>query len=175
MDASNNLSVKQIILRVALFVAMLGCGVVSIFQSFNLLTTYDYGIDMAGMYQTIKWFMPPIIAIIYYALYRIYIGLMRSTLNSRMSIFGRMIDTNALRSMIDPYMIGLALYVALVNVLFMFFPLYKNMLFVLTKLIGVAVFVYLIYIRLNKNLEKIYRPVIFWGLQLPLVILVVLV
>ncbi len=173
MDASK-INYKQIIIRVALFLSMLGCGFVSIFQSFNLLITYDYGIDMAGMYQTIKWFMPPIIAVIYYFLYRIYIGLMRSTLNSRMSMFGRMINTDNLRSMIDPLMIGLAIYIALVEVLFMLFPLYKNVFFVPCKEIGVAIFAYLVYRRLNKNLEEIFRPVIFWGLQLSLVILAVL-
>lgn len=174
MDA-NNLNYKQIILRVALFLVMLGCGFVSIFQSFNLLVTYDYGIDMAGMYQTIKWFMPPIIAIIYYFLYRIYIGLLRTALNSRMSMFGRMINTDNLRAMIDPLMICLALYVAIIEVVFMLFPLYKNLLFVLCKELGAAGFSFLVYKRLNKNLEDIYKPVVFWGLQLALVILVVLV
>ena len=174
MDA-NKLDYKQIILRVALFVAMLGCGFVSVFQSFNLLITYDYGIDMAGMYQTIKWFMPPIVAIIYYFLYRVYIGLMRSALNARMSMFGRMIATDNLRAMVDPLMICLALYVALVEVIFMLFPLYKNVFFVIVKEIGVAIFAYCLYLRLNKNLDKIFRPVIFWGLQLALVVLVVLV
>ena len=171
----NKINYKVIILRVALFIAMLGCGFVSVFQSFNLLITYDYGIDVAGLYQSIKWFMPPIIAIIYYALYRVYVGLMRSALNSRMSMFGRRIDINALRNMIDPYMICLAVYVALVDVLFMLFPLYKNLLFVIVKEIGVAIFAYFTYIRLNKNLETIYRPVVYWGLQMPLVILAVLV
>lgn len=166
---------KQIILRVAVFLAMLISSAVSTFQSFNLLLTADYGIDMTSLYSTIRWFMPPIMAIFYYFLYRIYINILRTTLNSKMGVFDRAINTDAVRAIVDPYMIALTLYITLVNVLFMFFPLYENVLKTFLKVVGVGLVIYGVYERLNKNLEKIFRPVIFWGMQLPMILLVILV
>ena len=92
-----------------------------------------------------------------------------------MSLFGRVISTESLRARVDPLMALLALWVALVNVLFMFFPLYKNLLYVLLKEVGALAVSYAIYVQLNKNLEEVYRPIVYWGLQLSLVLLVVLV
>ena len=174
MDA-NKISYKMILTRLAVVLAMLACSFVSVIQSYNIIITYDYGIDMSGLYQTIKWTLPFLMTIIYYALYRIYVGLMRGTLNSRMSLFGRVISTESLRARVDPLMALLALWVALVNVLFMFFPLYKNLLYVLLKEVGALAVSYAIYVQLNKNLEEVYRPIVYWGLQLSLVLLVVLV
>ncbi len=166
---------KQIILRVAVFLAMLISSAVSTFQSFKLLLTADYGIDMASLYSTIRWFMPPIMAIFYYFLYRIYINILRTTLNSKMGVFDRAINTDAVRAIVDPYMIALTLYITFVNVLFMFFPLYENVLKTFLKVVGVGLVIYGVYERLNKNLEKIFRPVVFWGMQLPMILLVILV
>ena len=174
MDA-NKISYKMILTRLAVVLAMLACSFVSVIQSYNIIITYDYGIDMSGLYQTIKWTLPFLMTIVYYALYRIYVGLMRGTLNSRMSLFGRVISTESLRARVDPLMALLALWVALVNVLFMFFPLYKNLLYVLLKEVGALAVSYAIYVQLNKNLEEVYRPIVYWGLQLSLVLLVVLV
>jgi len=174
MDA-NKISYKMILTRLAVVLAMLACSFVSVIQSYNIIITYDYGIDMSGLYQTIKWTLPFLMTIVYYALYRIYVGLMRGTLNSRMSLFGRVISTESLRARVDPLMALLALWVALVNVLFMLFPLYKNLLYVLLKEVGALAVSYAIYVQLNKNLEEVYRPIVYWGLQLSLVLLVVLV
>ena len=174
MDA-NKIDYKMILSGLFLVLAMLASSFVSVIQSYNIIIAYDYGVDMSGMYQIIKWTLPFLMTIIYYALYRIYIGLMRGTLNSRMSLFGRVISTESLRARVDPLMAILALWIAVVNVFFMFFPLYKNLLYVFFKEIGAIAISYWIYVKLNKNLEDVYRPVVYWGLQLALVILVVLV
>ena len=171
----NKLTTKAIIERVVLFLAMLGSAVISTLQSFNLLVTVDYGIDLGGMYTFVKWITPPIMAGIYYALYYVYANLMRSTLNARMAQFDRTIPISALRELIDPAIIALSIWVALVNLLFMFFPLYKNVLLVLLKEIGAAGAIYWMYYRVQQGLDKLFRPIIFWAMQLPLIILVVLV
>ena len=171
----NKLNYKTVIIRVALFLAMLATAIVSTWQSFNLLVTMDYGVDISSMYSMVKWMTPPLIAIIYYALYRIYAGLLRSTLNARMAQFNRTITINSLRELIDPCMIVLSIWVALVNVLFMFFPLYKNILLVILKELGAAGAIFWMYQRIQRGLEKLFRPIIFWAMQMPLIILVVLV
>ncbi len=166
---------KQIVIRLALFLSMLASAIISVFQSFNLLITMDYGMDMSSLYSSVKWFMPPIMAIIYYFLYRIYVTMIRNMLNPKMGTFNRAIDIDSLRNIVDPWIIILALYVSILNVIFMFFPLYENVLFTPLKMIGTAGVIFGMYKRLTRTLEKVLRPVVFWGMQLPLILLVILV
>ncbi len=172
---ANKVDYKGIIIRVFLFIAMLFCGYVSMLSAYNLLASYDFGMDVSSMYSAMRWVMPLVSATLYYFLYRMYVGLLRTTLNSRMGVFSKLIDVLSLREIVDPRMAILALYVGLVNLLFLFYPVYRNILPTLLKEIGVGLFAYLTFKRLGKNLDKVYNPIMFWGMQLPLVILVVLV
>lgn len=172
---ANKVDVKGIILRVVLFIAMIFCGYVSMLSSYNLLASYDFGMDMSEFYPSMRWFMPIVSALLYYVLYRVYVGLLRTTLNARMAVFSKLIDIVSLREIVDPRMAALAIYTGLVNLLFLFFPVYRNIIPTILKEVGVALFAYLTYKRLGKNLDKVYYPIMFWGMQLPLIILVVLV
>ena len=172
---ANKINYKLIITNIALLIAMLFSGVVSMLSSYNLLGSYDFGIDVSAMYSMMRWITPVVGMFIYYALYRVYINLMRSTLNARMGVFNKLIGIVPLREIVDPYMVGLTIYVGLVNLFFLFFPIYRNALLTICKEIGVILYAYLVYRRLGKNLDKVYYPIMFWGMQLPLILLVVLV
>jgi len=170
-----NVDIKTILIRAALIVGILFSSFVSVFESFNLIVGVEYAVEIESLYSTIRWLMPIIITLIYYGLYRVYINLMRSTLNSRMGMFSRIIDIKSLRNIVDPFIAILAIYVGLVNIFFMFFPVYKNVWLSIAKLVGTGICCFCIHRRLIKNLEKIFSPIIYWGLQLPFVLLVVLV
>lgn len=162
-------------MKIALFASMLISSFVSSFSTFNLITTLDYGIDFSGLYSAFKYTMPILMAIIYYGLYNIYITLMRGSLNSRMTTFHKMISQEGVRYAVDPCMALLSLYIALVQVVFMLFPLYENVLLTILKEIGAAVAMYFIHKRLTSKLEKIFDPVIYWALQFSFIVLVLLV
>ena len=172
---ANKVDYKGIIIRIVLFIAMLFCGYVSMLSSYNLLAAYDFGMDVSNLYSAMRWVMPIVSALLYYVLYRVYVGLLRTTLNSRMGAFGQFINIVSLREIVDPRMALLAVYTGLINLLFLFFPVYRNILPTLLKEIGVAAFAYFTFKRLGKNLDIVYYPIMFWGMQLPLIILVVLV
>lgn len=172
---NDKIDVKQILLKVALFLAMLVSSFISFISTFNLLATMDYGIDISSMYPIMRYTMPIILALIYYGLYHVYISLMRGSLNSRMAQFGKVISLDGLRYLIDPCMIFLALYVAIMQVIFLLFPLYENVLLTITKEVGVIIAIYMMHSRLTKKLDKIFDPVIYWSLQFSFAVLVVLV
>ena len=171
----DNLNVTLIIMKVALFLSMLLSSFVSSFSTFNLLITMDYGIDLSGMYSAFRYTLPILMALIYYGLYNVYISLMRGSLNSRMMSFEKIISQDGVRHAADPCMAFLSLYIAIVQGLFLLFPLYETVLLTILKEIGAFVAIYFIHRRLTKNLEKVFDPVIFWALQFSFVVLVLLV
>ena len=167
--------VIQIILKIALFVAMLLSSIVSTISSFNLLATLDYGLDLSGLYTSMRFISPILLALIYYGLYNAYINLMRGSLNSKMGQFNHVISIASLRSIVDPCMIALSIYTAAIQFIFLLFPLYENVLLTITKEIGAIATIFLIHKRLNKNIDALFSPIIYWSLQFSFAVLVVLV
>ena len=172
---NKNVNVIQIVMKTALFVSMLISSFVSSFSTFNLIVTMDYGIDLSSMYSAFRYTMPILMAIIYYGLYHVYITLMRGSLNSRMMSFDKLISQDGVRHEVDPCVTFLTLYIAIVQGLFLLFPLYETVLLTILKEIGAGITIYFIHKRLTKNLEKVFDPVIFWALQFSFVVLVLLV
>ena len=166
---------KQIILKIALFVAMLISSAVSSVSTFNLVAVMDYGLDLTGLYASMKFIFPIILALIYYGLYNAYINLMRGSLNSKMGQFNHVISIPSLRGIVDPCMICLAIYVAAIQFIFLLFPLYENVLLTILKEIGAVATIYVIHKKLNKNIDALFSPVIYWSLQFSFAVLVVLV
>ena len=162
-------------MKIALFLSMLISSFVSSFSTANLIVAFDYGIDLSSMFSALRYTMPIVLALIYYGLYHVYITLMRGSLNSRMMTFQKVISQDGVRHAVDPCMACLSLYVALVQTLFLFFPLYETILLTILKELGVGVTIYMIHKRLTKNLEKPFSPIIYWGLQFSFVVLVLLV
>ena len=169
------IEIKQIILKIALFVAMLLSSIVSSISTFNLMATMNYGVDLSGLYTSMQFVFPIILALIYYGLYNVYINLMRGSLNSRMGQFNQIISTPSLRGIVDPCMIGLSIYVAVIQFIFLLFPLYENVLLTILKEVGAVATMFIIHRRLNKNLDALFSPIIYWSLQFSFAVLVVLV
>ena len=100
---------------------------------------------------------------------------MRGSLNSRMGQFNQIISIPSLREIVDPCMIGLSIYVAIIQFIFLLFPLYENVLLTILKEVGAVATMFIIHRRLNKNLDALFSPIIYWSLQFSFAVLVVLV
>ena len=170
-----NVEVKQIILKIVLFIAMLISSAVSSVSTFNLVAVMDYGVDFSGLFASMKYVFPIILALIYYALYIMYINLMRGSLNAKMGQFNHIISVNSLRGIVDPCIACLAIYVAALQFIFLLFPLYENVLLTTLKELGAIAAIFVIHKRLNKNIDEMFSPIIYWSLQFSFAVLVVLV
>lgn len=167
----------DVILDVIVYLAMAISSIALAEKMFNLLPFYvitgiDVNIEASLL---VRILIPLMMGGIYFLLYSIYARYVSNALNVRMMLYDKQISPRAVKNIFNPIIIGLTLYVGLLDALFLFYPYLQVILSSILREIGVVAALAIFVQRVSKGLDKIFKPVIIYSLMWPAVLMVMLV